>query len=68
MTRSAIAELVAKHEAEKAALVEALRESEKAVDLLEKLTACGADDEYVWGVQEKIRTALSRATVGADND
>ncbi|MBZ9939110.1 hypothetical protein LB518_22630 [Mesorhizobium sp. BR1-1-16] len=43
-------------------LREVLIEAKAAVNLLENLCACGADDDYVWDLQDKIDAALSPTT------
>jgi hypothetical protein len=46
-------------------LLTALVEAQKAVKLLEDLTACGSDDDYVDGLQETISAAIAKATGAA---
>lgn len=44
------------------AMEDALRAASEVVNVAEKMTGCRGDDDWIWGVQEKITTALSTIT------
>jgi len=46
-------------------MLEALKEALELAKLAESLTGCRGDDDYVWGVQEKISAAIAKATGAA---
>ena len=39
----------------------ALKAAEELADVMEHLTACRSDDEWVWAAQSKIKAAISKA-------
>jgi len=43
------------------AIIEALQAAKELAAVAEHMTSCGADDDFVWGVQAKIEAALSAA-------